>query len=212
MPKGTDTSTLRVPAGWPIRFSWRVRTPRTNVERCSIQRFVSAPAAGVCVFVRHLLVMRSSSSMRRPDQANGTARRCVPRLRRRRPGTMAVRDVFPRTDRPGDPLGVAPSVSGCRGCVPVRTRCGRCRPHRHSGASRMRGRGPILSKSVGGDKPQYPAAKSIRFRQPDQVCRQNGLRWRTAWRISGLNGASGKPSGCSGPPRQPTRRCTRGSL
>jgi hypothetical protein len=53
-----------------------------------------------------------------------------------------------------------------RRVVGKRTRRSRCRRHRRSGASLMRGENsePIPSRSVGENKPQYPAVKSTRIR------------------------------------------------
>ncbi len=137
--------------------------------------FAALPRARV--FVRHLLVVQVVLSIRRPDRVNGPARVGGPRLRRRRPDTMALADVLRRIDRPGDPLG-APSVSGWRpvwaapdamrlavGLTGTRAHLG-CvaedsgRPLMGLSAAIM----PILSKNIGGDRPQYPVAKSIHFR------------------------------------------------
>jgi hypothetical protein len=118
--KTLESKTLGAGRGAYKVFPGGSGSPWTNVGRCSIQRFASVLAAGsspprhcrsqpcrerVCSFVTSWS-SRSSSSMRRPDRVNGPARVCGPRLRRRRPDTMAVGDVLPRTGRPSGPLGV----------------------------------------------------------------------------------------------------------
>jgi hypothetical protein len=69
---------------------------------------------------------------------------------------MAVGDVFSRIDRPGDPLVVPHPYP----VVEPLGRSGRDEVGAGFAVTSM----SILSKNIGGDKPQYPVAKSIHFR------------------------------------------------
>jgi hypothetical protein len=143
--------------------------PRQNTGYRGVQCFVSVlgarssqPGTTVASTAESMSVRMSppGDSSRchrcgRPDRVNGPARVCMPRLQRRRPDTTAVGDVLLRTGRTGEPLVVPhpyPVVEplGWSGRDGV-------------GAGLAGTRVPILSKSVGGDKPQYPVGKSTSF-------------------------------------------------
>ena len=152
MPGGTDTSTLTQPEKhWRADERWTLQHPMFRqrsgrlVGPDQVPPFAALPRARA--FIRHLVVIP------------GRRHRCAVPIGRpdRRVGACLVSGDVVRTRWP--------FVTSCPG------------PSGHSGASLMRAEKlrpssplgsaatmPILSKSVGGDEPQYPVTKSTGFR------------------------------------------------